>query len=330
MTTAADLLERFAATGAVTVDAAILQPAETLLDLYGEDIRARAYTTQDPLRGELMLRPDFTLPVVQWHMANGAEPARYTYAGPVFRRQEDNPDRPSEYTQVGLEIFDRSDPGAADADVFAAIVEATAGHGFRLQTGDMGLLAAAVDDLDTSAARKAALRRHIWRPHRFRTLIERFSRPAAKRPVAETDAPLVGLRSAAEIAARHAALDADSEVPPLSKEEVSRLDALLDVTGPARAAAETLADLAPAPAIARFTARLDALDARGIDTETLPFQTTFGRTLLEYYDGFVFGVLAQDGTPVATGGRYDALTRILGGGKAIPAVGGVIRPELLP
>ena len=30
--------------------------------------------------------------------------------------------------------------------------------------------------------------------------------------------------------------------------------------------------------------------------------------------------------PVATGGRYDALTRAIGGGDGIPAVGGVIRP----
>ena len=40
-----------------------------LLDLYGEDIRARAYVTSDALRGEQMLRPDFTVPVVQMHMA---------------------------------------------------------------------------------------------------------------------------------------------------------------------------------------------------------------------------------------------------------------------
>jgi ATP phosphoribosyltransferase regulatory subunit len=32
---------------------------------------------------------------------------------------------------------------------------------------------------------------------------------------------------------------------------------------------------------------------------------------------------------VATGGRYDALTRELGKGAAIPAVGGVLRPGLM-
>src|SRR6056297_581280 len=99
---AAACLRAFLDAGAVPVEAEVLQPAETLLDLYGEDIRARAYVTADPLRGEQMLRPDFTVPVVQRHMAEGAEPARYTYAGEVFRRQEtEEPGRPAEYVQVG-------------------------------------------------------------------------------------------------------------------------------------------------------------------------------------------------------------------------------------
>ena len=78
ITKAAGIQTLFQQAGAATVEAAILQPAETLLDLYGEDIRARAYVTSDPLRGEQMLRPDFTVPVVQMHMEQGAEPARYT------------------------------------------------------------------------------------------------------------------------------------------------------------------------------------------------------------------------------------------------------------
>ena len=47
--------------------------------------------------------------------------------------------------------------------------------------------------------------------------------------------------------------------------------------------------------------------------------------------GFLFGFEAVDRKgmpPVATGGRYDALTRAIGGGSGVPAVGGVIRPGL--
>jgi len=53
----------------------------------------------------------------------------------------------------------------------------------------------------------------------------------------------------------------------------------------------------------------------------------FGRSMLEYYDGFVFGfsgVTRPDLPPVATGGRYDALVSVLG--RDVPAVGGMIRP----
>ena len=98
------------ATGAQPVEADILLPAGTLLDLYGEDIRARAYVTSDPIRGEMMLRPDFTVPVVQMHMAHGAEPARYCYRGEVFRKQDHVQARASEYLQVGYEVFARDEP----------------------------------------------------------------------------------------------------------------------------------------------------------------------------------------------------------------------------
>jgi len=87
-----------------------------------------------------------------------------------------------------------------------------------------------------------------------------------------------------------------------------------------------------APAVEQLAARMAALQARGVDVERLDFEASYGRTTMEYYDGFVFGFYAEarpDLPPVATGGRYDALTRVLGQGRAIPAVGGVIRPELL-
>ena len=51
---------------------------------------------------------------------------------------------------------------------------------------------------------------------------------------------------------------------------------------------------------------------------------------MEYYDGFVFSFhAAADMPPVASGGRYDALTAVLGQGRSIPAVGGIIRPHLV-
>ena len=56
---AAELRAMFEEAGASPVETSLLQPAEVLLDLYGEDIRARAYVTSDALRGEQMLMEFF-------------------------------------------------------------------------------------------------------------------------------------------------------------------------------------------------------------------------------------------------------------------------------
>lgn len=333
------------------VDADLLLPAETLLDLYGEDIRARAYVTHDPLRGELMLRPDFTVPVVQAHMAGGADPARYCYLGEVFRQQDGQANRPSEYLQVGFELFDRTAPDAADAEVFTLFAQLLADLDLRPATGDIGILMAAVRGVDTTARRKAALLRHIWRPARFRTLLDRFAGRAPGTRARQTmleklakGAPealivaagtFVGLRGAEEIAERASAMLQDADAAPIAAPEAALLYDLLSLQAPAKAALAHLRAITPmmlaiVPAVDRFAARLEALAARGIDVATLPFEASHGRTSLEYYDGFVFSFHGPaDWPPVASGGRYDALTAVLGQGQSIPAVGGVLRPELV-
>lgn len=340
----ARLLASFEASGALRVEADILQPAATLLDLYGEDIRARAYTTQDPVLGEAMLRPDFTIPVVQMHMDEGAEPARYTYAGKVFRAQEEAAHRASEYFQVGFELFDGSDIAAADAEVFSMFYNILQPEGLQAATGDLGVLLAAVKGLRTSDRRKSALLRHIWRPQRFRALLERFSgrapAPEGREKLlakggTDCDAPLIGLRGQDEIDARVKALRLDATVPDISRQEVEIVEDILNLRETTTNVLARLGDFtvdmpAISDAVDRLEQRCEALAQRGIDPAHLDFEGSYGRTTLEYYDGFVFGFYAKsrpDLAPVATGGRYDALTRMLG--RAIPAVGGVIRPDLI-
>jgi ATP phosphoribosyltransferase regulatory subunit len=273
--------------------------------------------------------------------------------GEVFRTQAAGSGRPSEYLQVGYEVFDRTNPVGADAEVFALFSRVLAPYGLRAVTGDIGLLLAAIDTLSTTAPRKAALRRHIWRPRRFRALIDRFTGRAPVPPAraaliaaaeAQGAAPLIaaagpeiGLRSASEIEARIETLLEDAKAPPIPAPEAEVLGTILSLKAALPDACEQLRDvcvdlLGLTPAVDRFAARIDALRAAGVDVDQLPFEASYGRTTMEYYDGFVFGFLAPgrpDLPPAATGGRYDALTRILGAGREIPAVGGVIRPGLL-
>jgi ATP phosphoribosyltransferase regulatory subunit len=349
----ARLLTVLGSTGAMRVEPAALQPADVLLDLYGEDIRARAFVTRDE-GAEMMLRPDFTVPIVRLHMDGGAEPARYVYCGPVWRRQAFGSDRPREYLQAGLEIFAAGDPAAGDAEVMALVIEALDDAPVDLVTGDLGLVLAAIDGLETSAARKAALKRHVWRPARFHALLERYGAghaPAQARRAGLLAAEAagrvpdllgaagaaVGLRDEREVAERVTRLAEEAATPPLPAEAVEGLEAVLAVDGTAADALgrlEALARRVPGlgAAVKRLAARLDAMAARGLAADRLRFEASFGRTSLEYYDGFVFGALPRgraDLPPIASGGRYDALTRALGPGCGIPAVGGMIRPEAL-
>ena len=334
-------LSAFREAGAVEVAPDILLPADTLLDLYGEDIRARAYTSTDPLRGEVMLRPDFTVPVVQMHMAGGAEPARYCYLGEVFRKQDPGEERPAnprdnEYLQAGFELF-AHDP-QADAEVFALFHRQLAPYGLRAVTGDMGLVMDAVRALPLSEARRDALLHHVWRPGRFGRLLDRFSRPAAPRAFADNAAPWAGLRTRAEMDRRIARLITDGDAAPLDRVWIARLDRLFTISASMPDATKELANLArdwPAlvPAIRRIEKRAGMLADLGISPETVLFDASHGHRTMEYYDGFTFSFVAEsrpDWPPVATGGRYDALTAVLGrSGRAIPAVGGIIRPGLV-
>ena len=342
---AARLFRQFLARGAETFDTEILQPAASLLDLYGEDIRSRAYVTEDAVHGELMLRPDFTVPLAKFHMEQGSAAARYAYSGTVFRRQWPGSGRAREYLQVGYEVFGGSDSAETDAEVYCAIHEALAPFGLLSATGDLSILIAAVDGLNTSHDRRECLKRHIWRPGRFRRLLEKYSQSADNsRMHAATAAefvdrirragPAIGMRSVDEIAERIQAKSHDDLTRPLEPSELSAIEELLAVKGTAGKALPQLRAVARRltgvdTAVDRMQTRLDALSQRGIKAEQLWFEASYGRTSLEYYDGFVFGFFrcGYEG-PVALGGRYDQLMAALGGGQTCPAVGGVVRPEL--
>ena len=148
----------------------------------------------------------------------------------------------------------------------------------------------------------------------------------------------VGLRTPEDVAARITALAVEARTPPLDAGAVARIEAVLGVAG---TAADALAELRGARARPRAARRRGRPAGprgwrrwrrAGSSPATLRFEASFGRTTLEYYDGFVFGALPRgrpDLPPIASGGRYDALTRALGHGRGIPAVGGMLRPEAL-
>src|SRR6478735_12098953 len=168
------LIALFAQKGFQRVEPAVLQPADVFVDLSGEDMRRRMFVTQDASGAELCLRPEYTIPVCLRHLGtHGAEPAGYSYGGPVFRMR---PGESGEFMQAGLESIGRADASAADAEILALALEGLDHIGTTsppvVKLGDMGLLNGLIDALKIPPAVKRRVVRAIVSGHGLDSLSE--------------------------------------------------------------------------------------------------------------------------------------------------------------
>ena len=337
----------FEGAGFAAVEPGSVLEAENLLDLYGEDIRARAFVFDGGEGKDLCLRPDLTLAVCRHHLGNGGGAGKYVASGPVYRRPSRGETRPAQFLQVGCEWFGASDPAKADAETYRLVKDVLFAVGVVdvvSETGDLGVLFALIDAANIPERWRARLKRHVWRPERFAALLEDYSSPdaddpgrhallkaigglapdqaraAIERMLALSETTHVGLRSPDEIATRFLEQAEDAQAHPLPRELVQAIDTAATLVAPSGEALVRLRDLSTAagidiaPALDRFEARLAALDAEGINAAALPFNGDYGRNL-EYYDGFVFEFFDQAlaeksgrrAAQLAGGGRYDGL-----------------------
>jgi ATP phosphoribosyltransferase regulatory subunit len=358
------LAASFERAGYARVAPAILQPAEPFLDLSGEDIRKRMFLTVDPQGRELCLRPDLTIPVSRDYLASAqaGSPQGFSYLGPVFRHRVTEP---SEFLQAGIESFGRTDIAAADAEMLALGLEATAHFGVatpEVRIGDVGLFAALVEALELAPAWKRRLVKDFNRKTSLAHDLDRLSISAANgRPeyqgmlaaLAGSDPraahalvtdllsiagiSTVGGRSAGEIADRfleQAALGAQTSLPGEVRALIERF---LAVAAEPDEAAHQLRSLTQDagvridPALDLFEHRTGFLAARGVDVAGIHFSTAFGRGV-DYYTGFVFELQdrgARSRGHLVAGGRYDGLLMRIGSPVAIPAVGFAVWIERL-
>lgn len=356
------LLLSFAEAGYQRAQPAILQPAEPFLDLSGEDIRKSLYLTTDASGEELCLRPDLTIPVARDYLASAkaGEPAGFCYLGPVFRYRGG---AASEFQQAGIESFGRQDRAAADAEMLALALDATAAFGVsdvEIRSGDVALFTALIDALDLYPVWKRRLIKDFNRKGDLEMDLGRLAlaeapmrneyegvlaalagsdRKAALALVTDlmsiAGASNVGGRSVAEIADRFLE-QSTLKGGALPRDALKIITAFLAISGtPDQALAQLrkltgAANLDLTAALEALESRIDFMVARGIDISKIRFSTSFGRGL-DYYTGFEFE-LHRPGNgvePLVAGGRYDGLLGQLGSAEPIPAVGFSIWIEAL-
>ena len=343
------LIALFEREGYARVEPPVLQPADVFVDLSGEDMRRRMFVTQDASGTELCLRPEYTIPVCLRHLGtHGAEPAGYSYGGPVFRMR---PGETGEFLQAGLESIGRRDISATDAEILGLALEGLGQIGLtnvRVRIGDMGLLNALVDALGLAPAARRRVIRAIVSGRGLAALNEpepqgqaehagllaaiEGQAPQAAKAFVEDILSIAGIarvggRSAGEIAERFLARAANRG--GLGDEARAVIERYLAISGDPDQAAEAVRQLAQeagldlSAALDLFEERTGFMAARGLDVGAFSFAATFARNL-DYYTGFIFEVQdpgRADGKPVVGGGRYDRLLEHLGADETIPAVG---------
>jgi ATP phosphoribosyltransferase regulatory subunit len=358
------LLASFERAGYARVAPAILQPAEPFLDLSGEDIRKRMYLTADPHGRELCLRPDLTIPVSCDYLASPAAgtPQGFCYLGPVFRHRDEGP---GEFLQAGIESFGRADTAAADAEMLALGLNATAQYGLAapaVRMGDVALFSALIAALDLAPAWKRRLIKDFNHKSSLAHDLDRLTISASHaRPeyqgvlaalagsdpkaahalvtdlISIAGITAVGGRSVGEIADRfleQAALGAQTSLPRETRALIERFLAIGGDPGEAAAALRAFARDAGIKLDAvldLFESRTGFLATRGVDLSRVRFSTAFGRGL-DYYTGVVFELhdpAARNNGPLVAGGRYDGLLTRLGSAGAIPAIGFAVWIERL-
>ena len=148
------LREYFTSHGYRVLETPVLELTELFLRKSGGELAARIYTFTDPGGSQVSLRPEYTASILRHHLEDDRHepmPARFQYAGPVFRHDGESRGY-RQFTQVGAELFGSSNP-RADAEILFLSCEALSSlgiSGHTLELGDLGVFYALLESLGLS------------------------------------------------------------------------------------------------------------------------------------------------------------------------------------
>ncbi|MFW5772209.1 MAG: ATP phosphoribosyltransferase regulatory subunit, partial [Phototrophicaceae bacterium] len=355
---AGDLQAHMARYGYRLIETPIIENADLFLIKAGDQVIERLFTFER--RGHVLaLRPEFTA-AAAYRYAQRAESGvvrshtvRWQFGGPVF---EDNPHDPIPAYQrhsAGAELIGLAGP-AADAEIIsmAAAGLASLGIDARLVLGHVGLtrhlLARYALDgrtqrfildrrglLTSSGDGRAALLQQLDRYFPGDDSAESAS--TADMPEADAQHMLdvlldttrrgetMGGRARPDIARRLLRKRQQAAQRGRVEAALDFLHAWMQINSGPDAAFDQIAPFIDGDATARallddWLRAVDLLAAYDISADKLTIRPDLARTW-DYYTGPVFELHTGDGLQLGGGGRYDELTRLIGGAANVPAVG---------
>ncbi len=329
------------------VDTPIIEQANLFLTKAGDQVIDRLVTL--PMHGaQWVMRPEFTAQAAAYYLTSGPEtPQRWQFFGPVFSDGPNSQDAAPRFqrTNAGAELIGLAGPGA-DAEVIGLAWQAL--QTLRLTDtqvviGHVGLTQALLAQFALDASSQRLLLNQRRRLHtegveavrqvlraQITTADESITGSAASTShvlntvLSHSLKGDVGTRSREDIAAR---LVRKQQHAAHRDQVMAALDFMAlwsALRGPVPDMlpyiAENVQSNAAQQAFDSLRSTLKLLSAYGIQAEQMILQPDLARHW-DYYTGVVFELQHSSGERLGGGGRYDDLTRLLGGIESVPAVG---------
>lgn len=356
----AKLAELIAGYGYRCLETPILEPTELFLRKAGGELASQMYSFTDTGSNSVSLRPEFTSSIMRYYLEHAGEiglPARWQYAGPVFRYEEGGKGS-SQFTQIGAELLGSSSV-MADVELLelAAQVPSHLGlSGYRVEVADLDVVHSVLDAVGVSERAATFIIGSVPLLREGRAMVPSVLERAQHLRLATQDTGDDSLSQAIE------GLDDDQSRKVLhgllqwsaadrlgQREPDEVVDRLLrklrggDDVDTLRRALELTADLAgicgePEVAVAgvRGVVREAGADTAAVDRfeeflHLVQSEPSIAPDLfvdmgmvrgLAYYNGLVFEVKHPKWpASLGGGGRYDGLARALGSSAPLPALG---------
>lgn len=351
MNSLASRLEQFmAGYGYEKIDTPVIQPAELFLTKAGDQIIHRLFTFER-LGRQLALRPEFTALAAHAYVTQypDTQPVvRWQFGGSVFEDASGETQRFS----IGAELIGMA--GApAEAEIIALAANGAAERGLNTSIiiGHVQLMRQLLERFHLDSRTQRFLLNHLQtlKTSGKQAVLEQLDKLLLGKSVSETytaetgselgtqqmldvllDATqhgaTMGGRTRQDVARRllqkhQRATERDQVIAALDF-----LDAWSSINDAPRPAFERIqAMIAPDDTksqrlLTQWRAVIALLDDYGVPENRIQIQPSLARSW-DYYTGIVFELWSQDRHHIGGGGRYDELTRLIGGNQDVPAVG---------
>jgi ATP phosphoribosyltransferase regulatory subunit HisZ len=324
------LTQRFQQAGYVWRDVPIVQDAELFLSRASDNIIERLYTFEHQGK-TLALRPEFTAIAMREYIESGRrDVVRWQFSGVIFQTSSNS--APHERMSFGAELIGLDEP-LADVEIIAQSIEGIRQLGIKKWHLVMGHVGLQRHLLANFGVNEAMLRQELSThkpdvPTELPSISQEaqaayiLDRLLDSTPYGNT----MGGRTRQDIAQRLL----KRHTQHVSRETLAQAQAFLSawselvLTPFALDHLQTFLTPDDAQAQTFYTQWQSVLNAlatqHGVPYDSVTIKPNLSRNW-DYYTGLVFEIRAEDGTTLASGGRYNELGYVIGKKDDISAVG---------